>query len=62
MEFDYSKYGVYTPPVHRLPTLSQDDLLWQAKTAYRRFYLRPSKITSPGFTYDEILGTLQIER
>jgi len=44
--FDYSAFGIHTRPVHRLPSLSEDDLLKQAKIAYRQFYLRPSKIIS----------------
>jgi radical SAM superfamily enzyme YgiQ (UPF0313 family) len=41
---NYIHYGIHTKPVHRLPTVSQDELLeWQQK-AYRRFYMRPSKI------------------
>ncbi|MBU0651111.1 B12-binding domain-containing radical SAM protein [bacterium] len=44
IETDHSKYGIHTKPVHRLETLSQDDLLHWSKTAYREFYLRPSKI------------------
>ncbi|PIQ89627.1 MAG: B12-binding domain-containing radical SAM protein [Candidatus Omnitrophica bacterium CG11_big_fil_rev_8_21_14_0_20_42_13] len=34
-------YGIHTPPVHRLPGLSPDDLLNLQKEAYKRFYLRP---------------------
>ena len=45
-EFDYSKYGIHTKPVHRLPTLSEDDLINWSKIAYKKFYLRPSKIFS----------------
>ena len=41
---NYIHYGIHTKPVHKLPTVSQDELLeWQQK-AYRRFYMRPSKI------------------
>jgi len=43
-EFDYSKYGINTRPVHRLPGLREDDLIKGQKRAYREFYLRPSKI------------------
>jgi anaerobic magnesium-protoporphyrin IX monomethyl ester cyclase len=42
--FDWDQYGVYTPPVHHLPTLSRHDILRWQKVAFRRFYLRPSKI------------------
>lgn len=45
-EFDYSKYGIHTRPVHKLPDLSEDDLLKWLKKAYRIFYLRPFKILS----------------
>jgi radical SAM superfamily enzyme YgiQ (UPF0313 family) len=44
MDENYIHYGIHTRPVHRLPTLSQDDLLTWQRTAYRRFYLRPSKM------------------
>jgi radical SAM superfamily enzyme YgiQ (UPF0313 family) len=44
IELDYSKYGIHTPPVHRLETLSDKDLLNWSKIAYRKFYLRPIKI------------------
>ncbi|HCE45311.1 MAG TPA: B12-binding domain-containing radical SAM protein [Lentisphaeria bacterium] len=41
---NYIHYGIHTSPVHRLPTVSQNELLeWQQK-AYRRFYMRPSKM------------------
>jgi len=42
--YDYKNYGVYTHPVHHLPDLSADEIVkWQGR-AFRRFYLRPSKI------------------
>ena len=41
---NYIHYGIHTKPVHRLPTVSQEELLeWQQK-AYRSFYMRPSKM------------------
>ena len=41
---NYIHYGIHTKPVHRLPDVSQEELLeWQQK-AYRRFYMRPSKM------------------
>lgn len=43
-ERDYSKYGLHTRPVHRLPGLSGDDLFRWQKRAYREFYLRPYKL------------------
>jgi len=41
---DYSKYGLYTNPVHHLPDLSAHALIKWQKKAYRKFYLRPGKI------------------
>jgi len=43
-DLNLDNYGVYTPPVHHLDTLTKEDLLrWQQK-AFRIFYFRPSKI------------------
>jgi len=42
--FDFDKYGVYTPPVHHLESLSAADLLYWQKRAFREFYFRPKKI------------------
>ncbi len=42
--YDYSQYGIHTRPVHRLPGISEDELLAIQKNAYRQFFLRPSKI------------------
>ena len=42
--YDYDTYGIHTRPVHRLPNLSEDELLEMQKKAYRKFYLRPGKI------------------
>ncbi|HSP99170.1 MAG TPA: radical SAM protein, partial [Candidatus Dormibacteraeota bacterium] len=41
---DYSQYGVYTPPVHHLETVSQERIFALQQQAVRRFYLRPSKM------------------
>ncbi len=41
---NYIHYGIHTKPVHRLPTVSQDELLELQQRAYRRFYMRPSKM------------------
>ncbi|MCM8761239.1 MAG: B12-binding domain-containing radical SAM protein [Candidatus Omnitrophica bacterium] len=41
---DYDNYGVYTEPVHRLPALEPDRMIYWQKRAFREFYLRPSKI------------------
>jgi radical SAM superfamily enzyme YgiQ (UPF0313 family) len=43
-DFDYSNYGVYTPPVHHLETMSADEILYWQKKAFRQFYFRPRKI------------------
>lgn len=55
-DFNYSNYGIHTRPVHRLPELSEEDLLQWSKTAYKQFYLRPSKILS------QLLRLKSIER
>lgn len=44
LDENYNHYGIHTRPVHRLPGLSQDDLLELQRKAYRRFYLRPGKL------------------
>jgi len=54
--FDYSKYGIHTRPVHRLPNMNEDDMMALAKKAYKEFYLRPSKIIN------HILRIKSIER
>jgi len=41
---DYDNYGVYTKPVHRLPGLEPEKMVYWQKKAFREFYLRPSKI------------------
>jgi len=41
---DYDKFGIHTPPVHKLENLSPDDMLAWQKKAYASFYLRPLKI------------------
>lgn len=43
-DFKFDNYGIYTPPVHRLETLTKSDLLYWQKKAYREFYFRPKKI------------------
>lgn len=42
--FDYDRYGVYTPPVHHLPSLSAEEILKWQKKAFRSFYFRPRVI------------------
>lgn len=44
LDYNYDHFGIHTPPVHRLETLSPGDLLEWHKLAYRRFYLRPTVI------------------
>lgn len=41
---DYNKFGIHTPPIHRLETLMPSDMVEWQKKAYRSFYLRPFKI------------------
>ncbi len=43
-DFNYSNYGLHTPPVHSLPTLEANKMIILQKYAYRKFYLRPKKI------------------
>jgi radical SAM superfamily enzyme YgiQ (UPF0313 family) len=41
---DYEYYGIYTRPVHRLPGLEPERIIYWQKRAFREFYLRPRKI------------------
>ena len=41
---DYDDYGLYTKPVHRLPGLEPEKMVYWQKRAFREFYLRPRKI------------------
>lgn len=41
---NYEDYGLYTKPVHTLPELSPEKMMYWQKRAFREFYLRPSKI------------------
>jgi anaerobic magnesium-protoporphyrin IX monomethyl ester cyclase len=41
---DYGNYGFHTDPVHRLSSLTQEELIAWQKRCYRRFYLRPEKM------------------
>ena len=41
---NYAHYGIHTKPVHRLPNITQEELLKWQQEAYRRFYMRPSKM------------------
>lgn len=38
---DFDKYGIHTAPVHRLSSLSPEQILLWQKYAYRSFYFRP---------------------
>jgi len=42
--FNYTMYGVYTAPVHRLEEMTSAEILYWQKRAYREFYLRPKVI------------------
>lgn len=44
LSYNYDDYGIHTKPVHRLSEVNEDELIQMQKMAYRRFYLRPSKI------------------
>lgn len=41
---DYDKFGIHTPPVHRLERLLPSEMLRWQKKAYKQFYLRPAEI------------------
>ena len=43
---DYDQFGIHTPPVHRLESLTPADILKWQKVAYKAFYLRPMKLLS----------------
>jgi radical SAM superfamily enzyme YgiQ (UPF0313 family) len=43
---DYNDYGIYTRPVHRLPGLDPERIIYWQKRAFREFYLRPGKMIS----------------
>lgn len=45
-DMNFDNYGIHTRPVHRLLTLSEDELLEWQNRAYRMFYLRPRKMLS----------------
>ena len=53
---DYNRFGIHTPPVHRLEHLMPADILKWQKKAYMSFYLRPSKIIA------QILRTKSLNR
>ena len=42
---DYDRFGIHTGPVHKLDDFSPADMLEWQKKAYKKFYLRFSKIT-----------------
>ena len=41
---DYSRYGIHSPPIHRLEDLEPSAMLEWQKRAYISFYFRPKKI------------------
>ncbi|MCX5657826.1 MAG: radical SAM protein [Candidatus Omnitrophica bacterium] len=45
-DFNFDNYGVYTPPVHHLDSITSKELLYWQKRAFKEFYLRPHKIIS----------------
>jgi radical SAM superfamily enzyme YgiQ (UPF0313 family) len=46
IDMNYDCYGLYTGPVHRLPGLSRERMLYWRQRANREFYFRPKKILS----------------
>jgi anaerobic magnesium-protoporphyrin IX monomethyl ester cyclase len=44
VDYNYEHYSTYEFPVHRLETLTQEEIFEWQKRAFRQFYLRPSKI------------------
>lgn len=46
LEHTYDDYGLYSRPLHTLPGLLPDRMLYWQKEAFREFYLRPQKIAS----------------
>lgn len=44
LDENYVHYGIHTNPVHRLESLSSEELANLQREAYRRFFLRPSKL------------------
>lgn len=43
---NYDDYGFFTKPVHRLPGLEPEKMLYWQRRAFKEFYLRPRKIVS----------------
>lgn len=43
---DYDYYGLYSTPVHKLPGLDPERIVYWQKRAFREFYLRPQKVIS----------------
>lgn len=41
---DYDKFGIHTPPIHKLERLLPYEMLRWQKKAYKRFYLRPMTV------------------
>lgn len=44
LSHDYSDYGTYAKPVHRIDDLSPERMLYLQKLAFFKFYMRPKKI------------------
>lgn len=40
----YERLGIYTPPVHSLPGMTGQRMMWWLRKANRSFYLRPGKL------------------
>ena len=45
-DLNFDNYGVYTPPVHHLDSITSKEILYWQKRGFREFYLRPRKILS----------------
>ncbi|MEW6407094.1 MAG: radical SAM protein [Patescibacteria group bacterium] len=43
-DFDFSHYGIHTGPVHHLKNLAVEEMNYLQRSAYKKFYFRPSKI------------------
>ena len=44
LEHTYDDYGLYSKPIHRLPGLEPEKMLYWQKRAFREFYIRPRKM------------------
>lgn len=41
---DWEQYGLYGPPVHRLPTMDPEQMVYWHRRANREFYMRPRRV------------------